>query len=171
MQCTRPECGQRGFPRLDPAIIVLVHRGDKCLLGRQGSWSEGRFSTIAGFVEPGESLEDAVRREVREETNVRIGACTYLASQPWPFPAALMIGFDAEAESERIVLNDGELEEARWLTREQIAAGEVMVSPRLSIAYRLIEAWFDAGSGPRLAGLGVDSALTPGGWIRSPEKS
>jgi len=153
MQCSLAQCGHRGFPRLDPAIIVLVHRGEKCLLGRQASWPVGRFSTIAGFVEPGESLEDAVRREVREETNIRTSRCHYLASQPWPFPAALMIGFHAEAVTDEIQLNDGELAEARWLTRDQIATGEVRISPRMSIAYRLIEAWFDAGPGPRLARL------------------
>lgn len=153
MQCSSTDCQQRSFPRLDPAIIVLVHRGEKCLLGRQPSWPERRFSTIAGFVEPGESLEDAVRREVHEETNIRISRCTYLASQPWPFPAALMIGFHAEAATDEIRLNDGELAEARWLTRDQIASGEVRISPRMSIAYRLIEAWFDADTGPRLASI------------------
>jgi len=162
LQCSNAACRHRSFPRLDPAIIVLVQREDTCLLGRQGTWPAGLFSTIAGFVEPGESLENAVRREVREETNIRVVQCTYLASQPWPFPAALMIGFHAQAESAEILLNDGELQEARWLTRAQIAAGEVTVSPRMSIAYRLIEAWFDAVPGPRLATLGVDARSVSG---------
>ena len=155
MACTDRACGHRCFPRLDPAIIVLVHRGPHCLLGRQPTWPEGRFSTIAGFVEPGESLEDAVRREVREETNVRVGACRYLASQPWPFPSALMIGFHATAESEDLRCNDAELAEARWLTREQIAAREVTLPPATSVAFKLIETWFDDRDGPGLSELGL----------------
>jgi NAD+ diphosphatase len=152
MECSDADCGRRSFPRLDPAVIVLVHRGDRCLLGRQTKWPEGRFSTIAGFVEPGENLEDAIRREVREETDIRVGKCEYLASQPWPFPSALMIGYHAEAESEAIRLNDGELAEARWLTRGELATGAVVLPPRFSVAYRLIERWFDLVDGPRLAG-------------------
>jgi NAD+ diphosphatase len=152
MECSNADCGRRSFPRLDPAVIVLVHRGDRCLLGRQTKWPEGRFSTIAGFVEPGENLEDAIRREVREETDIRVGKCEYLASQPWPFPSALMIGYQAEAESEAIRLNDGELAEARWLTRGELATGAVVLPPRFSVAYRLIESWFDLVDGPRLAG-------------------
>ena len=114
-RCCNPDCQQQVFPRTDPAIIVLVADGDRCVLGRQASWPEGRYSTIAGFVEPGESLEDAVRREVYEETNIRVGAVRYHSSQPWPFPSALMLGFVAEADSTDIRLNDGELEDARWL--------------------------------------------------------
>jgi NAD+ diphosphatase len=155
MACSSPACGHRSFPRLDPAVIVLVHRDERCLLGRQPRWPEGRFSTIAGFVEPGESLEDAVRREVREETNIRTGTCRYLASQPWPFPSALMIGFHAEALSAEIRLNDAELAEAGWFTREQIAARELVLPPETSVAYRLIEAWFDEWSGPSLDSLGL----------------
>ena len=155
MACSDARCRHRSFPRLDPAIIVLVHEGDRCLLGRQPSWPEERFSTIAGFVEPGESLEDAVRREVHEETNIRVQACRYLASQPWPFPAALMIGFHARAEPGEIRLNDGELAEARWLTRKQIAAREVILPPDTSVAFRLIEAWFDRPGEPGLAALGL----------------
>jgi len=147
-ECENDDGEHRSFPRLDPAIIVLVHHADQCLLGRQTRWPENRFSTIAGFVEPGESLEDAVRREVREETNIVVGSCTYLASQPWPFPAALMIGFHGEALSQDIQLNDGELAEARWLSREKISAGAVVLPPRVSVAYRLIKAWFDQGPGP-----------------------
>jgi NAD+ diphosphatase len=170
LQCSVPSCAHRSFPRLDPAIIVLAHRGERCLLGRQASWPEQRFSTIAGFVEPGESLEDAVRREVREETNIRIGECQYLASQPWPFPSALMIGFHAQAQSEDILLNDAELAEARWLTREEIARGTVILPPRASVAWKLIEAWFDAEPGRRLAELRQDGAfLRPAGQL--PEAS
>lgn len=155
MVCSNPPCAQRSFPRLDPAIIVLAHHQDRCLLGRQASWPEGRFSTIAGFVEPGEGLEDAVRREVAEETNICVGRCHYLASQPWPFPSALMIGFHAEALSTEIRLNDAELAEARWLSREQLVAREVTLPPVTSVAYRLIEIWFDQYDGPPLQSFGL----------------
>ncbi len=151
--CADSECGRRHFPKVDPAIIVLVSRGDRCLLGRQNSWPEGRFSTIAGFVEPGESLEDAVCREVYEETGVRVSKARYHSSQPWPFPSSLMLGFLARAETEEIALVDGELAEARWVTREDIRRGEVRVPPSISIAYALIRHWFDAEPGQDLAGL------------------
>ena len=157
--CTQANCGHRGFPRLDPAIIVLVHRDQHCLLGRQATWPADRFSTIAGFVEPGEGLEDAVRREVAEETNVVVAHCQYLASQPWPFPASLMIGFHAVAASDDIQLNDAELAEARWFTREQLGGGKIVLPPRASVAYKLIEAWFDAVPGPGLATLHRDGAF------------
>jgi NAD+ diphosphatase len=143
MSCTAPGCDHKSFPRIDPAVIVLVHRGDRCLLGRQAAWPEGRFSTIAGFVEPGESLEDAVVREVHEETNIRVGECQYIGSQPWPFPAAMMLGFHATGLSDDIRFNDGELVEARWLSRAELRAGAVLLPPRESIARRLIEAWLD----------------------------
>lgn len=148
--CGNDGCAQRVFPRLDPAIIVLVNDNDRCLLGRQASWPEGRFSTIAGFVEPGESLEDAVRREVHEETNISVGECRYLASQPWPFPSSLMIGYHATATSFEIQLNDKELAEARWVSRADIEDGNVVLPPKMSVAYRLIEAWYDEGGGPSL---------------------
>ena len=158
MACSDESCAQRCFPRIDPAVIVLVHRGERCLLGRQASWAEGRFSTIAGFVEPGETLEEAVIREVREETDIVVADATYLASQPWPFPSALMLGFHAEARSSDIRLNDGELIEARWLSRADIMAGRVRLPPPISIAFRLIESWFDQVPGPGLASLAVDWA-------------
>ena len=138
-RCRNPECGQQVFPRTDPAIIVLVADGDRCLLGRQASWPEGLYSTIAGFVEPGESLEDAVRREVYEETNIRVGGVRYHSSQPWPFPSALMLGFVAEANSTDIHLNDGELEDARWYTRDELKSGDVGLPFRISIARRLVD--------------------------------
>jgi len=150
MSCSNTECGQRSFPRLDPAVIVLVHDNDRCLLGRQPHWPEGRFSTIAGFAEPGESLEGTIRREVKEETNIDVGDCHYLGSQPWPFPAALMIGFHATALSRDIALNDQELAEAGWYTREQLR-DEVILPPRQSIAFQLIAAWHDEGSSTALA--------------------
>ncbi len=148
--CTNSDCDQRSFPRLDPAVIVLVHQTGRALLGRQLKWPDKRFSTIAGFVEPGESLEDAVRREVTEETNIKVGEITYAASQPWPFPAALMIGFHARGLSADIQLNDGELAEARWVSREEITSGDIILPPKISIAYHLIESWFDQYDGPKL---------------------
>jgi NAD+ diphosphatase len=144
--CTNPECRHEQFPRTDPAIIVLVTDGDRALLGRQASWPAGRYSTIAGFVEPGESLEDAVAREVREETGVLVDGIEYHSSQPWPFPSALMLGFTAHAVSTDIESQDRELEDARWFTRENIMGGVPLLPPRLSISFRLIEHWFDAGS-------------------------
>jgi len=160
MVCSNDACEHRCFPRVDPAIIVLVTAGEKCLLGRQTRWPEGRFSTIAGFVEPGESMEDAVRREVLEETDVQVGAVHYLGSQPWPFPSAMMIGFHADALSTDIVRNDGELAEADWFTREQLAAGAVKLPPENSIAFRLIEAWFDRWDGAPLASLDLSSSFS-----------
>jgi NAD+ diphosphatase len=147
--CTNPQCGQHHFPRIDPAIIVLVTFGERCLLGRQRTWPAGRYSIIAGFVEPGETLEAAVAREVREETGIGVEQIRYRASQPWPFPSSLMLGFSARAASSDIRLSDGELEDARWLSREQIAVelkhGTLRLPPEVSISYRLIEGWFDAG--------------------------
>ena len=151
-KCTNDACARQQFPRVDPAIIVLVFDEDKCLLGRQASWPNGRYSTIAGFVEPGESLEDAVKREVIEETSVNVGSVKYHSSQPWPFPSSLMLGFTARGSSaQRIHLADEELEDARWFTRRQIAEGTPLLSPPLSIAYRLIEYWFDQEPGVRLS--------------------
>ncbi len=142
--CTR--CGALHFPRTDPAVIVLVTRGERCLLGRQAAWDPGRYATLAGFVEPGESLEDAVAREVREETGVRVGEVRYHSSQPWPFPASLMIGFAAAALNDEIRLDD-ELEDARWFTREEIrrglADGSFSMPNEVSISHRLIAEWLD----------------------------
>lgn len=140
-RCRNEDCRHRIFPRVDPAIIVLVHDRDRCLLGRQASWPEGRYSTVAGFVEPGESLEDAVAREVQEETDIRVGQVRYHSSQPWPFPSSLMLGFTADAESEAITLNDGELEDARWFTRKELASGYPKLPPRLSISRALVDSW------------------------------
>ncbi len=145
MTCTRESCATEFFPRVDPAVIVLVTDGDRALLGRQAGWPAGRYSTIAGFVEPGESLEDAVRREVLEETGVEAGAMTYQSSQPWPFPRSLMLGFRAEARSTYIDLGDRELEDARWFSRAELAGGSMLPFSQ-SIAFRLIEEWYDAGA-------------------------
>lgn len=141
--CANHDCGRVLFPRVEPAIIVLVSDGERCLLGRQSRWPEGRYSTVAGFVEPGESLEDAVRREVYEETNIRVGNVQYHSSQPWPFPAALMLGFTAEATSTDIKLNDGELEDAAWFTRKELRSGYPKLPFHISIARRLIDQWIE----------------------------
>ena len=151
MVCTNQDCGTEFFPRVDPAVIVLVTGGDRALLGRQPGWPAGRYSTIAGFVEPGESLEDSVRREVLEETGIETGAMTYQSSQPWPFPRSLMLGFRAEALSTEIRLGDEELEDARWFSRAEIASGTPMLPFSQSIAFRLIEEWYDAGAARPLA--------------------
>ncbi len=157
--CTNELCQRKHFPRTDPAIIVLVTRTEDdeqlCLLGRQPTWPEGMHSAIAGFVEPGESLEQAVVREVREETDITVGRVHYHSSQPWPFPSSIMLGFTAEAASSAITLSDGELQHAGWYTRGEImqslANGSLRVPRRVSIAYRLLEDWFDTGSQGRLA--------------------
>ncbi len=140
--CT--DCGYESFPRIDPAIIVLVHDGAAALLGRKPEWEPGRYSTIAGFVEPGESLEDAVRREVFEETGITALQIGYHSSQPWPFPASLMLGFTARAEAATPVLHDGELEDARWFSRGELLGGTVRLPPPASISRRLIDGWLHA---------------------------
>ena len=158
--CTNEACGQQHFPRIDPAIIVLVTSGDRCLLGRKPDWPTGRYSTVAGFVEPGESLEAAVIREVREETDIEVEEVRYFASQPWPFPSSLMLGFTARAVSEAIQVGDDELEDARWFTREQLRdslrQGTVELPFKLAISFHLIESWFDAGDLGSLGDISVD---------------
>jgi NAD+ diphosphatase len=154
--CSNPHCEKEHFPRTDPAIITVVTNGDRCLLGRHASWPEGNYSTLAGFVEPGETLESAVAREVFEETGIRIKNSTYRASQPWPFPCSIMLGFASQAEDgkegEEITVDQHELSEAHWFTRDQIKTGladkTLGLPPNPSIAYRLIEEWYDsAGQG------------------------
>lgn len=141
--CVNADCGREVFPRVDPAIIVLVSDGDRCLLGRQANWPEGLYSTIAGFAEPGESLEDAVSREVYEETNVHVGEVRYHSSQPWPFPSSLMLGFTANAVETDIQLNDGELEDAQWFSRKELRSGFPKLPFRISIARRLVDHWIE----------------------------
>ena len=140
-------CGDDGsdhFPRTDPAVIVLVHDGDdSCLLGRQPVWPPGRYSTLAGFVEPGESLEHAVMREIREESGVVVDDVVYRGSQPWPFPASLMLGFEARAVSGEAGVGDGELEDVQWFRREDLRAGRPMLPPPASIAHWLITGWLE----------------------------
>ncbi|SPH25074.1 NADH pyrophosphatase [Defluviimonas aquaemixtae] len=116
-----PACGAPHFPRTDPVVIMLITRGNHTLLGRSPGWPEGIFSCLAGFMEPGETLEAAVRREVAEETGILVGAVRYLASQPWPYPSSLMIGCEGIATSHEITLDPVELEHALWLTREEVA--------------------------------------------------
>lgn len=144
-------CDSQHFPRTDPAVIVLVRDDqDRALLGRQGRWQEGWYSTLAGFVDPGESAEAAVRREVQEESGVEIGDAVddveYLGSQPWPFPASLMLGYHARASTTQIVVDGEEIAEARWFSREELVqaceSGEVRLPPDISIARRLIERWY-----------------------------
>jgi NAD+ diphosphatase len=146
MRCTADGCGAEHFPRLDPAIIVLVTDGERALLGRQAAWPPGRYSTIAGFVEPGESLEDAVAREVLEETGVQVAAMEYHSSQPWPFPSSLMIGYVATAAPDAVPRADEELEDVRWFTRAEIASGTPGLPPPQSVSFRLIEDWYDSGA-------------------------
>ena len=117
-----PACAAQHFPRTDPVVIMLVTHGNSVLLGRSPGWPEGMFSLLAGFVEPGETLEAAVRREVFEEAGVTCGAVSYLASQPWPFPASLMIGARSEATSHAITVDPDELEQALWVTREELVS-------------------------------------------------
>jgi NAD+ diphosphatase len=138
-----PEDGSEHFPRTDPAVIVLVHdEHGRALLGRQPSWPPGRYSTLAGFVEPGESAEQAVVREVLEESGVRVREVEYRASQPWPFPSSLMLGFRAVAdEGAEAVARDGELEDVRWFTRDELHEQFSALPPQVSIAYSLITDW------------------------------
>ncbi|WP_417793666.1 NAD(+) diphosphatase [Terasakiella pusilla] len=147
-KCLNPECGLEHFPRTDPAVIMLVTHGDKCLLGRHSRLKAGMYSTLAGFVEPGETLEDAVRREVMEEAGIKVGKVTYAASQPWPFPTSLMLGFYGEAETTEISFADDELEDAQWFTRDElinIADQGKSLASHDSIARQLIENWIKAG--------------------------
>ena len=142
-----PKCGAHHFPRTDPVVIMLITRGNRVLLGRSPGWPEGMYSCLAGFVEPGETIEAAVRREVFEEAGVRVGAVRYLASQPWAFPASLMLGCQGEAESEEITVDPVEIEDARWVSREDIAeafAGrhpEILPARKGAIAHFLLQNW------------------------------
>jgi NAD+ diphosphatase len=154
MQCTDAACGRLHFPRTDAAIIAIIEHEGACLLGRQASWPQGRWSTLAGFVEPGESLEDAVRREVAEEAGVRVGEVRYHSSQPWPLPASLMVGFTGTALARDIDLRDGELADARWFTPEDIVAGladgSFATPSRLSVSYQLLAHWLRERAGLEL---------------------
>jgi NAD+ diphosphatase len=145
-----PVDGSEHFPRVDPAVIMLVRDdGDRCLLARNRNWPPRRVSILAGFVEPGESLEQAVIREVGEETGLWVSGLRYVGSQPWPMPRSLMLGFVARAPGEQeIVVDEEEIAEAQWFTREQLQAAvttrEVLLPPPVSIAHRIIESWYGA---------------------------
>jgi NAD+ diphosphatase len=144
-RCTDPACNSLHFPRTDPAVIMLVAHGENLLLGRSRNFPPGMYSTLAGFVEPGESLEDAVAREVREETGIEVDTVEYHSSQPWPFPANIMLGFYAQALTSQITVDFGELEDARWVERDWLIAhtddDNFRLPRRDSIARRLIEDW------------------------------
>jgi NAD+ diphosphatase len=145
-----PVDGTEHFPRTDPAVIMLVtDEEDRCLLGRNAAWPERRFSILAGFVDSGESAEQAVIREVHEETGITVGNVRYLGSQPWPMPRSLMLGFSAQAPAgQQISVDDAELAEALWFSRAEllraIEAGELSIAPPVSIARRIIESWYGA---------------------------
>jgi NAD+ diphosphatase len=143
-----PDCGAQHHPRTDPVVIMLVHDRDRALLGRQARWPEGRYSTLAGFVEPGESLEEAVAREVAEESGVEVTDVRFRSSQPWPFPASLMVGFHARYTGGEPGVRDHELEDVRWFSRDEIAAAvngqsDLHLPPPVAIARRLIDEWLE----------------------------
>jgi NAD+ diphosphatase len=140
-------CGAKHFPRTDPVVIMLAVHGDRALLGRQAAWPPGMYSLLAGFMEPGETVEEAARRETMEEAGVPLGAVAYVCSQPWPFPSSLMIGVAARATSDAIALNDAELEDALWADRAEVAASleggpaRFTAARRGAVARTLLEAW------------------------------
>jgi NAD+ diphosphatase len=147
-----PSCGAQHFPRTDPVVIMLAVHGDLCLLGRQSRFPKGMWSCLAGFVEPGETVEEAVRRETLEEAGVVCGRVAYFASQPWPFPMSLMIGCHAEALTTAITVDRTELEDARWFPRDEVAAmlmrqhpDGLTATPPFAIAHHIIRAWLEAG--------------------------
>ena len=145
------QCGAEHFPRTDPVAIMLTVTRDRCLLGRGRHFAPGMFSALAGFVEPGETIEDAVRRETLEESGIRLGRVQYFASQPWPFPYSLMIGCFGEALNEDIHADLSELEACRWFERDEVRAGlekrhpdGIFMPPKGAIAHHLIRTWVDA---------------------------
>ncbi len=157
-KCTNEACGWQEFPRTDPVVLALVTKGDRCILGRQPRFPPGFYSPLAGFVSPAESIEAAVRREVLEEVGVRVGTVTYLASQPWPFPGSLMLGFVAEALDETLTVDKSELEDAQWFHRsevEALARGEPVrglhLPPPGVVARLVIEHWLAHAARPVVA--------------------
>jgi NAD+ diphosphatase len=145
-----PSCRTQHFPRTDPVVIMLPVAGERCVLGRSYRFQAGMWSCLAGFIEPGEAIEDAVRRETREEAGIVCGRVTYFASQPWPFPTSLMIGCHAQALSRDIVIDRNELDDARWFDREEVAAmllrqhpDGLTTPPTVAIAYHIIRAWVE----------------------------
>lgn len=147
-----PNCGAQHFPRTDPVVIMLAVDGDRALLGRQARFAPGMYSCLAGFVEPGETIEDAVRRETQEEAGIAIGRVRYHSSQPWPFPSSLMIGCHAEALTTEVVPDEAELEACRWFDRAEVLAmiadthpDGLKIPPAIAIASRIIRAWAETG--------------------------
>jgi NAD+ diphosphatase len=148
-----PGCGTQHFPRTDPVVIMLAIAGERCLLGRQPRFAKGQWSCLAGFIEPGEAIEEAVRRETFEEAGVKCGRVAYFASQPWPFPMSLMIGCHAQALTTELAVDRAELEDARWFERDEVAAmmlrrhpdGLIVTHP-VAIAHHIIRAWLDRES-------------------------
>lgn len=145
-------CGAQHFPRTDPVVIMLAHDGDRCLLGRQPHFLQGMWSCLAGFIEPGENIEEATRREIAEEAGIRCGRVRYLGSQPWPFPMSLMIGCHVEALSTGLSVDRTELEAARWFARAEAAAmldrrhpDGLTTPPPWAIAHHIIRAWVECG--------------------------
>ncbi len=141
--CINEDCKESFFPSMDPAVIVLVSSGDRCLLGRQKWWPKDMYSTLAGFVEPGETIEEAVVREIQEEVGVNVEKVQYQHSQSWLFPSSLMLGFTALAKGEAISLNSDELEDARWFTKEEIKQKPQMLPNKVSISHKLIMEWVE----------------------------
>jgi NAD+ diphosphatase len=164
MRCSNEECARQSFPRIDPAIIVLVTQADACLLGHNAAWPPRRFSTLAGFVEPGESLEDAVVREVYEESGARLSDIRYMSSQPWPFPSSAMCGFYAEAV-DRDTRPSAEMAELGWFTATgldaAIEADEIRLPPPVSIAFQLVADWYR-----RVCGRDLEPLVRSGGSWR-----
>jgi NAD+ diphosphatase len=148
---TCPACDTQHFPRTDPAVIVLVEHEGRALLGRQAGWPPGLYSVLAGFVGPGESLEEAVIREVREESGITVHDPQFVGSQPWPFPLSVMLGFEARSDGGTPAPRDGELEDVRWFTREEVGEGlagrstDLLLPPGISISHFLVERWFRRG--------------------------
>ena len=147
-----PTCSTHHFPRVDPVVIMAAVRGDRCLLGRQARFAPGMYSALAGFLEPGETIENAVRREIKEEAGVPCSRVAYLASQPWPFPSSLMIGCFARAESDVVTVDHTELEDARWFSRDEVEAmledrhpGGLKAPAPFAIAHHLVRAFVDEG--------------------------
>jgi NAD+ diphosphatase len=145
-----PSCGAEHFPRTDPVVIMLAIRGDRCLMGRAPQFPEGRYSCLAGFMEPGETFEDAVRREIEEETAVKVGRVRYQQAQPWPFPSSLMVGFLAEALTDDIRIDPTELADARWFTKQEVREvlegthpDGITSPPRMAIANHIMRAFVE----------------------------
>jgi NAD+ diphosphatase len=153
-ECLADDCQSQMFPRIDPAMIVLVTYQEQCLIARAHSWPEKRFSCLAGFVETGESIEAAVHREVFEEVGLTLSSVDYQASQPWPFPRSLMLGFYAEAEHQQLAFHDDEIAEAKWFTAKQmqqaVVEQQLLLSNELSISHHLIHHWYQQQTGEPL---------------------